>query len=45
MVYDGAAGEKYQNNKILYLWTCHFVKFENKRSLKLYKLHLPKEIS
>ena len=28
-----------------YFWTCHFDKFESKRSFKLSKLHLPKEIS
>ena len=52
MVYDRAADEKHQNNDfyrtksiILYFWTCQLVKFESKRSFKLRKLPLPKEIS
>ena len=52
MVYEGAAGKKHQNNDFYgtrssfrYFWTCHFVKFERKSSLKLCKLYLSKEIS
>ena len=44
--------KKHQNNdfyctksNFLYLWTCQFVKFESKRSFKLRKLQLSKEIS
>ena len=50
MVYDEVAGEKHQHNNFhctklnfRYFWTCHFVKFESKRSFKLRKLHLLKE--
>ena len=52
MVYDGAADETHQKNDFhctesnsLYFWTCQFHKFESKRSFKLRKLQLPKEIS